>query len=62
MSVRNDIGGAIDLATLHRPQDAEAMLVAIHELRTRGFSDYEIAAATRLSVEYVRRTLGEPRP
>jgi hypothetical protein len=38
------------------------MRAAIHELRSRGLGDYDIATATGLSVEYVRRVLGEPRP
>jgi hypothetical protein len=48
-----------ELATLPLPLDAQAMRVAVHELRNRGMSDYAIAGATGLSVEYVRRTLGE---
>jgi hypothetical protein len=48
-----------ELITLNRPKDAQAIRAAIHELRNRGFGDHEIAAATALSVEYVRRVLGE---
>jgi hypothetical protein len=44
-------------ATNHKPQDAETMRAAIHELRARGFGDHEIAGATQLSVDYVRRIL-----
>jgi hypothetical protein len=46
-------------AILNRPQDAQAIRATLHELRGRGFGDYEIASATALSVEYVRRVLGE---
>ena len=76
MTSRRTLGGTLDLAALaaltrrdvtaerhqHRPQDAQTMRIAIHELRARGFGDYDISAATGLSVEYVRRVLGEPRP
>ena len=48
------------LATLNRPQDAQAILAAIHDLRSRGLGDYGIASATSLSVEYVRSVLSEP--
>jgi AraC-like DNA-binding protein len=46
-------------ATQHRPQGAQAVRDAIHELRSRGLGDYEVASATGLSVEYVRRILAE---
>lgn len=67
MTRRDNIGGVLDLAALdllagpdrHRPQDAAAMRAAVHELRSRGYSDYGIAAATGLSVKYVRRVLRE---
>jgi hypothetical protein len=45
----------IELAALHRPHDAETIRAAIHELRNRGFGDYQIAETTQLSVDYVRR-------
>jgi hypothetical protein len=67
VSPRN-IGGVLDLAALnrrstqHRRQDPQAVRAAIVELRSRGLGDYDIAAATGVSVEYVRRVLGEPRP
>jgi hypothetical protein len=48
-------------ATLNRPRDAQAILAAIRELRSRGLGDYEIASATGTSGEYVRRVLGEHR-
>jgi hypothetical protein len=48
------------LATLNRPRDDQATRLAIHELRVREMGDYEIAAATSLSVEYVRSVLSEP--
>ena len=46
-------------ATQHRPRDAQAILAAIHELRSQGLGNNEIAGATGLSVEYVRRVLSE---
>jgi hypothetical protein len=49
----------IRLATLNRPLDVQAIRAAIHELCNRGFGDHEIAGATALSVEYVRRVIGE---
>ena len=58
------IGGALDSAALtgrdrHRPRTQEEMRAAVVELRSRGYSDHGIAAATQLSVEAVRRLLGE---
>jgi hypothetical protein len=47
------------LANQHQPKDVDAMRMAVHELRNRGFGDHCIADVTSLSVEYVRRTLGE---
>lgn len=69
MTARSTLGGVLGLAALdalsgrdrHRPQDAATMRAAVHELRSRGYSDHTIAAATGLSVEYVRRVLGEPK-
>jgi len=66
---RANIGGALDIKALealhgrtqHRPQSREEMRAAIHEMRSRGMTDYGIAAATRLSVEIVRQMLGEAR-
>ncbi len=43
----------------HAPQTHDEFRIACHELRSRGFSDHSIASATGLSVEYVRRLLGE---
>lgn len=37
----------------------DEQLAAIYRLHRLGWSDYGIAAATRLSVEAVRRALGE---
>jgi hypothetical protein len=78
MTAGRNIGGVLDLAALaaltdrdvtlarhatrHRPKDPEALRAAIHELRSRGLGDYDIAAATGMSVEIVRRTLGERSP
>ena len=64
-----NIGGILDLKALealygrdkHRPQSREEMRAAVHEMRSRGMSDYGIAAATELSVEIVRQMLGEAR-
>lgn len=55
------IGGVLDLtalARLHAPKTTEELRVACHELRSRGYSDHGVAAATGLSVEAVRRLLG----
>lgn len=46
----------------HRPQTRDELRVAVHELASRGYTDYGIAAATGLAVEQVRRMIGEPRP
>ena len=46
------------LARLHAPKTTDELRVACVELHSRGFSDHDIAAATRLSVEAVRRLLG----
>ena len=46
----------------HRPQTREEMRAAARELRDRGYSDHAIAAATSLSVEQIRRMLGEAPP
>jgi hypothetical protein len=58
------IPGRLDYAALtgrelNRPQTREEMRAAVHELRSRGMSDYGIAHATGLAVEQVRRLLGE---
>lgn len=42
-----------------RPQTRDEMRIAVHELASRGWTDYGIAQATELSVEQVRRLLGE---
>jgi hypothetical protein len=49
----------LDPHSKHRPQDPQAMRAAIHELRSRGLGDHEIAGATAPSVEYVCRVLSE---
>lgn len=43
----------------YRPATHAEMRVAVHEMAARGMSDHTIAAATQLSVESVRRMLGE---
>jgi len=55
-------GGVLTLAALaklHAPKTAEELRVACRELRGRGYSDHGIAAVTALTVEAVRRLLGE---
>lgn len=42
--------------------DREQQAQAIRRMANTGWSDSSIAAATRLSVEQVRRILAEPRP
>lgn len=63
----NRIGGVLDYAALtgrdrHRPKTREEMRTAVHELASRGMSDYGIAHAVNLAVEEIRRLLGEGRP
>lgn len=61
------VGGALDWAALygssgrerHRPQTREEMRAAVQELSQRGMDAETIARATQLSVEQVRRMLGE---
>lgn len=61
------IGGTLILDALaqlsgrdrHRPQTRDEMRAAIHGMASGGMSDYGIARATGLSVEQVRRLLGE---
>lgn len=65
--MRQGIGGVLTLEALtaltgrdrHRPQTHDEMRVAVREMAARGMSNHTIAAATRLSVEQVRRLLGE---
>lgn len=52
------VAGAFD-RDRHLPHTHDEMRAAVHELATRGMTDYGIAAATRLSVEQVRRLLSE---
>lgn len=59
---RRTIAGALDLsalARLHAPRTAEELHSAIRELHAGGHGDYVIASATELSVDLVRRFLGE---
>jgi len=65
------IGGSLDLASLialygddtgarrHAPRTREEIRAAVHEMRSRGLGDHEIAQATGLAVEQIRRVLGE---
>lgn len=39
--------------------DREQQATAVHRLAAAGYSEHGIAAATKLSVEFVRRILGE---
>jgi hypothetical protein len=39
--------------------DADQQALAIHRMANCGWSEYSIAAATRLSVEMIRRVLGD---
>jgi len=64
------IGGTLGVESLaalsgrerHRPQTHDEMRASARELRDRGYSDHAIAAATGLSVEQIRRMLGEAPP
>lgn len=70
---RPTIGGALDLAALSALSDPDDRMAhfrllsrnqqaaAIHRLAATGMTDHGIASATRLSVEMVRRILGEHR-
>ncbi|MBX5459741.1 MAG: hypothetical protein IRZ28_01510 [Steroidobacteraceae bacterium] len=61
---RPTIPGALSLdalARLHAPRTADEVRAAVHELRSRGYSDHTIARVTGLAVELVRRMLGEQR-
>ena len=58
------VGGALDYAALtgrdrHRPQSREEMRVAVAELRQRGLTPRDIAAALELTEPAVRQLLGE---
>jgi hypothetical protein len=61
------VPGRLDMTALaalagrdrHRPQTHDEMRVAVHEMAARGMSAQSIAAAAQLSVEAVRRMLGE---
>lgn len=50
-----------DRARVHAPSTTEELRAACHDLHARGFSDHDIATATRLSTEAVRRLLGQRR-
>ncbi len=61
-------GGTLDMAayaklsaaaTAHAPRTIDETRAAVRELNARGLGDYDIARATGLSVEGVRRLLGE---
>lgn len=43
----------------HRPQTQDEMRAAVCEMAARGMTDHTIAQASGLSVEMVRRMLGE---
>lgn len=53
------VAGAFD-RDRHRPQTQTDMADAVRDMAARGLTDHTIAAATRLSVEQVRRLLGSP--
>lgn len=53
------VRGAFDRADRHRPQDRDTLRVAAQELRQRGLTALDIAAALRLSEAAVRDLLGE---
>ena len=73
---RSTIGGRLDLAALNRlagdldsdrlrhfaALDRQQQAHAIRRLANLGWSESSIAAATRLSVEQIRRVLAEPCP
>ncbi len=46
----------------HRPRTQDEMRIAVREMVARGMTDRTIAAATRLSVEQVRRLLTRGAP
>ena len=50
------------LARLHAPRTAAEIRSAIIDMRDRGIGDYEIARATGLAVEQVRRIASTPPP
>lgn len=52
------VAGAAD-RDRHRPQSRDDMRAAVREMAASGMTDHTIAAATRLSVEQVRRLLSE---
>ncbi len=59
---RPSMGGTLDLAALarlHAPRTSEEIRSAIHEMRARGMGDHEIAQASGVAVEMVRRVLAE---
>jgi DNA-binding NarL/FixJ family response regulator len=56
------VAGAFDRAREHAPApDRETARVAAHELRARGLTTHDIAAALRLSEGAVRALLEEAR-
>lgn len=61
---RSTIAGALDWAALygrdrHRPQDRTTLRQAALEMRQRGLTPHDIAAAMRLSEPAVRDLLGQ---
>jgi hypothetical protein len=50
-----------DRAAMHRPQTREVMQHAILDLLDRGYSDHEIAAICKLSVDIVRQVIADRR-
>lgn len=54
------VASVFDRARQHAPQDRQTLHVAAQELRARGLTPRDIAAALRLSEAGVRDMLGEP--
>ena len=55
------VADAFDRADRHKPQDRDTLRVAAVELRQRGLTAHDIAAALRLSEQAVAELLGEHR-
>jgi hypothetical protein len=58
------MSAAIDNRARHHfyAMTREQVADAVRDMKAMGFSDYAVAAATRLAVEEVRRILGERKP
>lgn len=56
---RDLVGATLVDRDRHRPQSRDDMRAAVREMAATGMTDHTIAAATCLSVEQVRRLLGE---